>query len=383
MITAKVGEIGYPLFGPYIDLPAGKYTAQFRLWADGISPISCGHVDVCRDAGHTIVAKKKFSPLTIKSNSGVLDLEFDVTAPGTFEFRVVSNGRSEFRVGDRSLKMEKDYLGMVGVEDRPVVLDEFFLKAAPHFRHIAKFGGRLSTIHDKPIVTFNGINMRIENEEDFQVLSEVHIFNEYNFETSERCCVIDIGMNVGFATLYFANMENVSHVHSFEPFGAPYRRAIDNIDINPNLAGKITAYNIGLAAKTETKSVSYDEAFTISTSTEGNGGSSTTTISLKNASAALADIIKSAKAEKLAVVIKMDCEGSEFEIFDDLAASDLLSDVYVLMVEWHKWWSADKTDKDLIKHLLQRGFVAFNKSHLSNPHAGMIYASKPKTRVIA
>lgn len=383
MITAKPGEIGYPLYGPYIDLPVGKYTAQFRLWADGISPMSCGHVDVCRDAGHIVIAKKKFSPWTIKSNSGVIDLDFEVAAPGTFELRVVSNGRSEFHVGDRSLKMEKDYLGLVGVEDRPVILDEFFLKAAPHFRHIAKFGGRLSTLHEKPIINFNGINMRMENEEDFQVLFEVHIFNEYNFETPERCCVIDIGMNVGLATLYFANRENVAQVHSFEPFGAPYSRAIANIDLNPNFAGKITAYNFGLAATTETRSVAYDEAFTISTSTQGNGGSGSATISLKNASTALADIFKSAKAKGLAIVVKMDCEGSEFEIFDDLAATDLLSDVNILMVEWHKWWAADKTDKDLIRHMLQRGFVAFNRTHLSNPNAGMIFASKPKARASA
>ena len=78
----------------------------------------------------------------------------------------------------------------------------------------------------------------------------------------------------------------------------------------------------------------------------------------------------------MAVVIKMDCEGSEFEIFDDLAASGLLSEVNILMVEWHKWWSKEKSDRDLIKLMVERAFTTFNKPHLSNPNAGMIYASK-------
>ncbi|MGT2443069.1 FkbM family methyltransferase [Ensifer adhaerens] len=378
MITAKVGEPGYAIYGPYIDLPAGKYAVQFRLAADGISPISCGHVDVCRDGGQTVIAKRKFSPLSIRTNSGVIEVPFETDAPGSYEFRVVTTGKSEFQIGDRSLKMDRDYFGTSETANRPVIVDEFFLKAAPHFRHLSTYGGALSVSQGKPVMSFNGLKMLVENEEDFQVLAEVHVFNEYNFETSDRCCVIDIGMNVGFASLYFAGLENVTMVHSFEPFEAPYRRAIENIALNPHVAAKITPHNMGLAAATETKSVGYDAAFTISTSVQGNGGSNSTNISLANATEALSGIIDRAKTRGEAVVIKMDCEGSEFEIFEDLAASGLLSEVNILMVEWHKWWSKEKSDRDLIKLMVERGFTTFNKTHLSNPNAGMIYAAKSR-----
>ena len=97
---------------------------------------------------------------------------------------------------------------------------------------------------------------------------------------------------MGFASLYFAGLENVTKVHSFEPFRAPYRRALQNFALTPRILGKIIPYNVGLAPATETKSVGYDATFTIGTSIQGNGGANSTTISVVNASEAFSGIIR-------------------------------------------------------------------------------------------
>jgi len=376
MISSVIGQSGFPLFGPYIDLPAGSYIARFCLDADGMSPITCGHVDVCRDFGETILTQAGFSPLSLKTNSGIIELGFEVDTPGSYEFRVASNGRSEFRIGERSLKAENDYFGVTGSRNNPVVFDEFFFQTSSQFLHMVKYGGRLSNFESKLVLTMNGIRMHLKNVEDFQIIDEVHILNTYNFKLHKRCCVIDIGMNVGFSTLYFARRDAVEQVHSFEPFGAPYLRAMENIALNPEISDKITTHNFGLSAETATNTVMYDDSTTIGASIRGNGGARGTTISLQTASGVLTDIIYSAKAAGQAVVVKMDCEGSEFAILDDLASSGLLPQINIIMIEWHKWWSPDKTDETLIDHLLQSGFSVFNTTQLHDPFAGMIYAAK-------
>lgn len=376
MSFAESAAASHAVFGPYISLPAGKYTARFRLSSFSSSTASCGYVDVCRDFGQTILAREEFSPLGIKAKAGIFELSFEVNVAGEYEFRVADYGGDHFSFESRSLKMDRDYLSVTGSDEESLVVDEFFLKTSARFHHMVKYGARLSNAGDKLVMTMNGIKMHLQNQEDFQIVDEVHVLNTYNFRTSERCCVIDIGMNVGLSTLYFAGRDRVEQVHSFEPFEAPYRRALKNIELNPELARKIKTYNFGLAADTVTKTVAYDEATTIGTSIHGNGGAVSTTINLRNASGALTEIIKSAKAAGQVVVIKMDCEGSEFEIFDDLVSTNLLSDVHIFMIEWHKWWSAEKTDETLIKHLIKSGFAVFNTTQLHDPFAGMIYAAK-------
>lgn len=376
MDTAVSNERYFVVYGPYIPLPVGKYTAQFQIMSFGISKVVAGKVDVCCNLGQTIVASREFSPLDLKAASGLLELDFEVQTPGEFELRVEDFRTTELKTLRRSLKAHRDPFGIAAAPRIPVVFDEFFLEAHARFYHMAQFGAKVLNIGEKLVLTMNGVNMHIQNMEDFQIVDEVHVLNTYNFRTPSRCCVIDIGMNVGFSSLYFARRDNVEQVHSFEPFTAPYQRALENISLNPDIAGKIHPHNFGLAGQNATMTVAYNEDTTIGTSIHGNGGENSATIEIKRASEVLRSIIDDAKDAGLAVVIKMDCEGSEFEIFEDLATSGLLADVHIFMIEWHKWWSAQKTDETLIKHLQDFAFDVFNKTQLHDPFAGMIYAAK-------
>ena len=76
----------------------------------------------------------------------------------------------------------------------------------------------------------------------------------------------------------------------------------------------------------------------------------------------------------LEIVVKMDCEGSEFPIFEDLEVRGLIGKIRIFMIEWHKWWSHDKTGFDLVRPLLANGFDILDQTNVANPHAGMIYA---------
>jgi hypothetical protein len=67
---------------------------------------------------------------------------------------------------------------------------------------------------------------------------------------------------------------------------------------------------------------------------------------LKSAAQVFAKIIEDAKAKHLDIVAKIDCEGSEFAVFEALETAGLLSEVSVFMVEWHRGFN--KSHSDLI-----------------------------------
>ena len=75
-------------------------------------------------------------------------------------------------------------------------------------------------------------------------------------------------------------------------------------------------------------------------STVAVAGGVPTNVSLKDAATMLRPVIEDAKARGLAVVVKVDCEGSEFAIFRSLAAAGLLSQIDAFMVEWHAMFEA-------------------------------------------
>jgi FkbM family methyltransferase len=222
-----------------------------------------------------------------------------------------------------------------------------------------------------------GVRCLVNNVEDFQIISEIFLFSNYNFAMPGDLCVIDVGMNVGLASLYFARRPEVRVVYAFEPFSRPFARALENFALNPEFSSKIKPNNVGLAGTTEALEVSYLENSTIGCSIRGRGedGKTVDKISIREASQALRPLIQDAARNKQSVVLKMDCEGSEFPIIESLQQANLLKDIDVFMIEWHQFWSADKSNKNIVEPLVASGFFVLDFSRAGSP-GGMIYAGR-------
>jgi len=215
-----------------------------------------------------------------------------------------------------------------------------------------------------------------KNKGDLNVFDDIFCANNYNFRMTGSCCVIDIGMNVGLASLYFARMPTVQVVHSFEPFTCPFNRALENFALNPDIGVKIKPNHFGLSGTNEVLEVSFSEDPTIGASIRGGAGPATDKITVRDASATLRPIIEEAERNKQLVVIKMDCEGSEFAIVEALDRANLLGRVNVFMIQWHKLWSADKSNDDLARPLLANGFAVFDFLRVNAPSASMLFAAR-------
>src|SRR5271166_5049437 len=91
------------------------------------------------------------------------------------------------------------------------------------------------------ILSVKGVNLHAGSIDDIRFLGEIYFKNGYNFVCDGDACVIDVGMNVGLASLYFASKDFVKEVHSFEPSKATYDRALRNLALNPKLSSKVRA----------------------------------------------------------------------------------------------------------------------------------------------
>ncbi len=89
-------------------------------------------------------------------------------------------------------------------------------------------------------------------------------------------------------------------------------------------------------------------------------------ISLKPISEELSSIIS--QHPDMDIIAKIDCEGSEYEIFDSLAAKGQLNQIKIIMMEWHR-----KGPDELADYLRQAGFAIFSRLPRSS-NIGAIYA---------
>ncbi len=76
------------------------------------------------------------------------------------------------------------------------------------------------------------------------------------------------------------------------------------------------------------------------------------------------------------IIVKCDCEGAEFEIFERLNEEQLIGKIDIVLMEFH----FEKPDK-LINILTENGFVAQVKRGSSKSQTGYIFAVRMAERI--
>ena len=228
-------------------------------------------------------------------------------------------------------------------------------------------------------IKIDNVQFKINDEEELFILCEVFLEGSYNLTSSTNLpiALIDIGMNVGITSLFYAAQHNVNKVFSFEPFLPTYNMALQNIALNKSIGHKIVSNNFGLAKDEATCFVPY------SLSQKGRVGLnglpdksnkvkrvSEQQIILKAATDQFLSIRD--KTRENFIVCKIDCEGAEYEIIDALYAANLLDMPDVYFVEWHH-----KSPDEMVAKLVDAKFNVINTT-FRDLTAGMIYAVKNK-----
>jgi FkbM family methyltransferase len=213
------------------------------------------------------------------------------------------------------------------------------------------------------------------------MIKEVFFKSEYNLNLKKDSILIDIGMNRAAASLLFACNENVKKVYAYEPFKPTFEMAQRNLSLNPHLAQKIHAFNVGLGVADATLELSYIDTATGGMSTthdvcKGKNNGRMETIVIRDAAREIAPILRENGGKY--IIVKCDCEGAEFEIFERLNAKKLIGGIDVVMMEYH----FEKPDR-LVDILTQNGFAVQARAGSSKSKTGYIYAVRMAERMCA
>jgi FkbM family methyltransferase len=222
------------------------------------------------------------------------------------------------------------------------------------------------------------LEFKINDEEELFILAEVFLEGSYNLlsPTTKRIALIDVGMNVGITSLFYASKENVDQVFSFEPFVPTFILAKENISLNEKYQSKIHASNFGLAKSDGEMQIDYSPKQKGRMGFHGLPESSfykskelsQQTIQLKNAADEFFKIKNT--LSNYFVVCKIDCEGAEYEIIESLKKGDVLSFINVFFIEWH-----EIIPSEIVSTLASNNYNVINTS-FKLLNSGMIYAVK-------
>ena len=163
---------------------------------------------------------------------------------------------------------------------------------------------------------------------DLMALINVWLLEEYdhpNFTIHSEDVVIDVGAHIGLFTVYASQFCNNGKIISFEPIKENYELLIENARIN-NLKN-VVIYNLGVSSDSENLKIY------LNNDQSGHSKFSQTSKSVLVKSTSLKKIFDENCIE-FCNFLKMDCEGSEYEIIRELPPEHL-SKIEKMIIEYH------------------------------------------------
>jgi FkbM family methyltransferase len=228
--------------------------------------------------------------------------------------------------------------------------------------------------NERILVNIDGIEAFISTERDLDLINSIFVGYKYNIIIDRPTVVLDVGMNVGFSALFFAKNPNVIVV-GFEPFEMTFNQASSNIKLNNNFTDRIITHQYGLAGINKRIRAEYSFELNRFASIYGFPGSFSDTnydteeIEIRNASEIVKDI--GLKFPNRDIVMKIDCEGSEYEIINSLYENEELANIHCILMKWHIRDPTNDPDK-LVSQLKASGFAVIKTR--SSRDGGSLYA---------
>ncbi len=221
-----------------------------------------------------------------------------------------------------------------------------------YIKLFASFGYKAEYVNNNYVISNEVVSIAGPSANTLWTCREVLCKGEYNFEQEEDYIFIDIGFNIGSVSVLKAQDEKCKKIYAFEPFKETYEIGMKNVHNNKN-AEKIEVYNFGLAAHDHVAVINYNSERPGAMSSIKNVFSigEKTEIELKKANKILAPLLEK-HSEK--VILKIDCEGSEFEIFELFNTVKFLNKIDMVLMEWHF-----KSPQRLIEILKNNNFTVF------------------------
>jgi FkbM family methyltransferase len=295
-----------------------------------------------------------------------------------------------YRLAEESFS-PKDIEGLVVKDDQLVsattgvsLTNNIYWKIKGGLKYWSAFAGykgiRFFGMKDGHLVAdVDGVRFRIDHEGSLFIIDEIFAERLYDLRLNEDLLVVDVGMNVGIASLFFAGMQNIKAVYSYEPLPETVEQAKNNFALNPLISSKIQPHLCGIsdyAGKISVPAtVSGSAVFSTDASfidAHGMNKGDTVEVDIIH----IRDVMEKIRATHpgVRVLLKLDCEGEEYKIMDHLSVNGYMPMIAAVALEWHV-----KGYEPLVAIFEQHGFSVFNLGRKEiDPPVGMIYAFNMK-----
>ena len=181
----------------------------------------------------------------------------------------------------------------------------------------------------EPAENILGYKFKLLTYDSFRYLFlEIFLNRDYCFVTDkESPLIIDCGTNIGVSILYFKKLYPQARIVGFEPFAQAFNVLKSNVEVN-NLQN-VTVHNLGLTGQDGERALFHDPA---------NGGGLRTSFleqRARGASTVVTTTVLSKYIDQPVDFLKMDIEGSELPVIEELAQTRKLSLVNEMVIEYH------------------------------------------------
>ena len=230
---------------------------------------------------------------------------------------------------------------------------------------------------------WNGTSFKVNNYMETLTVMEVIYENCYNLESRDKGVIIDIGANIGSFSVFASRLCEGSTVYSFEPSKNTFSYLLENININKlprrkttgnsqslnKIRFKIKPLNLAVGRKNGFSKL-YDRG--------------------RSGSMSMFDFGKKLPYEKVKVItltkifhkykikkcsfLKLDCEGSEYDILLNTPIS-VYKKIDTISLEFHELVNG-QSHQVLVNTLKKNGFSVSSRYHNIENTIGYIYASK-------
>lgn len=195
-------------------------------------------------------------------------------------------------------------------------------------------------------------------------IAVVFVREEYgrfrNLET-----IVDIGANMGAFAIYAAWHCPNATIYCYEPETKNYSYLENNITIN-KLKSRVLLFREAVARESGMRKIFTNESPLHSLIPDSRNECCEEVNCIT-----LGDIFKNQRLEKIDL-LKINCEGAEYEIIENCSAIDLKR-IYDLRLEYHNFYGSIKNGNHLLKVLKSKGFIIQKYSKYGNV-SGFIWA---------
>lgn len=216
----------------------------------------------------------------------------------------------------------------------------------------------------------NGLRFRVRTRMDAWVLKETCLDRDYERDTrlEGAWTIVDVGAAMGDFTVHAARLCPRGMVYAFEPLPESFARLEEHVRLNG--VSNVRAFPEAIAAEEGTLELYTVTGLSGQHRTAGDGAAAAAA-PIRVRATTLADAFDR-HAIARCDLLKLDCEGAEFEILLGLPP-EVLSRVARIVLEYHDHVTAH-THEELARRLDERGFEVTVRPNPAWRELGFLYA---------